>query len=702
MADHRDEDQGIFYEQWSDDVAPYIPRLKICSEDEDLAEHEFPGSQDKRLADQLLQYMQQKTKRPRPDLGSELTSSAYRSTGPNEIRVLKLAPGSRHEPLVATLELIDLEFKYTWNGGRSRTWFGLSFEKKKVAYTAISYVWGDQRPTRSLMLSGHEVLITPTLDEILRSLRKSDRPITLWADQLCIDQKSDADKRSQVKLMGLIYSRARNTIIWLGPEPGKDAFNALKRLSLGTIGPRLGREDLLDEELEKLRYPQGEDPKAMKNLRMLLRKAWFQRTWIVQEVVLSWEPHIMAGGDTISWQDFSGYCISIDKLGILDDEPADRDNEIGGRRSGLALVVEIDTARHYYFNLSGSMNMFGWLVDTRHAGVTNPLDKVYGILGLCIDGVEPDYGKPVEELFCKVGLKFVQDGIDQMEQHKITRVLICIDHDTDVTKYRLPSWVPDWSQPRLTIPLAYKTSSLAIYRAGGELHDQIVFSVDADNMILRAPAIPVSNVVYTSETFSNLELTLTDSSTSNPSLRQCINFFSLCQFSAPKSQPDGNFWHTFCATLVAGKDNSGNKMPADYIEILSFLCDQTSGQSPTFPGQTYTPRQKKPEGRGRLTSDHFKKGKSGRMFKALNVAYRNALLNRRLCWTDTQDVVLAPRFTREGDSISIIPGCDVPFVLRGIGGDNYKVVGECYADLLTDGTWISQSPSNALREISIV
>ena len=85
-------------------------------------------------------------------------------------------------------------------------------------------------------------MITITLDGILRHLRDPDKEVTLWADQLCINQQSPADKESQVKLMGMVYTKSRNTIIWLGENPGKEAFKALQGLSQATMG----REELLD------------------------------------------------------------------------------------------------------------------------------------------------------------------------------------------------------------------------------------------------------------------------------------------------------------------------------------------------------------------------------------------------------------------------------------------------------------------------
>ncbi|KAF2207308.1 hypothetical protein CERZMDRAFT_24930, partial [Cercospora zeae-maydis SCOH1-5] len=593
---------------------------------------------------------------------------------PHHIRVLRLAPGPMEVPLIATLEQISVEFDYTRDsfGWRRPASFGISFAKqKKVPYTAISYCWGDDYFIRPITLSGHAKMITITLDTILRHLRDPSKEITLWADQLCINQDSPLDKERQVQLMGMVYTRSRNTLIWLGAEPGKEAFKALQGLSQATMG----RDELLDEELKHLRCPKGEDFETMRSLRRLLRQNWFQRTWIIQEAVLSRELYLMAGWDTISWEDFAGYCMGISGLGIFDDEDGKDDaGDYDGKKtkSGLEVAAEIYSAKSYFSTSFGSASMFSWLVDTRYAGVKEPLDKVYGVMGLCDSDVVVDYSKPKEKLYGEVALIAAGDSDLRMINHNMTSILSCIDHDTDPSTSKLPSWVPDWSKPRITTALAYKTSCLAQYRPGNA-NGRPVFKVCASDMTLQILAKYQDKITHLSECFSkNPHLSLQDPRTTNSTLLTCINFFqqphpakmsNTAYFTSP------SFWHSFCSTLVAGKDDieGKNSCSEAYTEILSFFCDQLSASSPNFPGQTFSARQKRPLQRGGLTFEHFKSGKNGRTFRGLNTALRSALEGRRLCWTEKGYVGLVGGFAREGDGIFTIPRCAVPFVLRRAG-----------------------------------
>ncbi|PIB03089.1 hypothetical protein CB0940_11954 [Cercospora beticola] len=717
MAELGAWDTSAFWEQDNPELGAIPSGFEIACGDEALVENVATPETSKFLTEQLTAFMKRKTQAPDPTPGpTDANSTLYQLTPPHHIRVLKLGPGPMDAPLIATLEQISVEFDYTRDssGWRLPCSFGISFIKqKKVPYTAISYCWGDDNFIRPITVSGHSKMITITLDGILRHLRDPEKEVTLWADQLCINQQSPADQESQVKLMGMVYTKSRNTVIWLGKEPGKEAFKALQGLSQATMGS----EELLDEELKHLRRPKGEDAETMLSLRALLRQPWFQRTWIIQEAVLSRELYLMAGRDTISWEDFAGYCMGIHDLGIFDDE-----FDVKGK-SGLAVAAEIYSAKNYSDTSNGTESMFRWLVDTRYAGVEKPVDKVYGVLGLCDSDVVPDYSKPKEKLYGEVALHEVKQAVaaidnriaagDQdlrMVQHNMTSILACIDHDTDPGTSKLSSWVPDWSKPRITVALAYRTSCLAHYRPGNT-NGQAVFRISESDMIIHVLAKPQDKITQLSEVFNDPHLSLQDPLNTNATLQNCIDFLQQPHPAKPSISSyfsNSQFWHSFCSTLVAGKDDIEGKNTCSeaYTEIFSFFCDQLSTST---PGQTYTARQKRPAKRGVLTFEHFQSGKNGRTFRALNTALRNALKGRRLCWTEKGFVALVGGFAKGGDQVLTVPGCAVPFVMRraenggeNIGEKRYTLVGESYVHGLVEDVRKDFVPSDAMEWVSIV
>ena len=127
------------------------------------------------------------------------------------IRLLRLDPGDPSAPLAG--DLISCAFVTIW------LW---SFQFDVPAYDALSYCWGGESPPASILLSGAPLCITPNLAAALTRLRHPDRPRYLWADQICIDQRSvndkgvQAEKAFQVRRMGEIYANARTVVVWLG------------------------------------------------------------------------------------------------------------------------------------------------------------------------------------------------------------------------------------------------------------------------------------------------------------------------------------------------------------------------------------------------------------------------------------------------------------------------------------------------------
>lgn len=260
---------------------------------------------------QLQQFLASKSNRQVVDIDPR---RPYQTTIPHEARVFELFPGGLQTGIHGRLHHVSLDFTYTslaatynssrpgWDLLQGRlTDFGVSLQRmKKVPYTAVSYVWGSGGLSHVVKLPGHDLRVTATVDTILRRLRDRDRPTYLWIDQICIDQTDLNDKSSQVQLMGTIYARARNTVAWLGDEPDHGALRALQGLSEATMGRD---EDLLEDELEYLRNPLNEEESTFDNLLKLSNRPWFQRTWIVQEAILSRSLFLMVGLDTVYWDD---------------------------------------------------------------------------------------------------------------------------------------------------------------------------------------------------------------------------------------------------------------------------------------------------------------------------------------------------------------------------------------------------------------
>lgn len=121
----------------------------------------------------------------------------------SSIRVVDLLPSpARNLPIICRIRQISLQD-----------------ESISTPFEALSYVWGSDR-NQSISVHGAKLLVTASCVEALRHLRYRFKKRTLWVDAICIDQgdgeESMRERNQQVALMGEVYRRAMQVIIWLG------------------------------------------------------------------------------------------------------------------------------------------------------------------------------------------------------------------------------------------------------------------------------------------------------------------------------------------------------------------------------------------------------------------------------------------------------------------------------------------------------
>jgi hypothetical protein len=68
-----------------------------------------------------------------------------------------------------------------------------------------------------VILNGKIISVRRNLWDFLMQARDNGWYNRLWIDALCINQLDGPERDSQVMMMGEIYSRACNVLVWLGP-----------------------------------------------------------------------------------------------------------------------------------------------------------------------------------------------------------------------------------------------------------------------------------------------------------------------------------------------------------------------------------------------------------------------------------------------------------------------------------------------------
>ncbi|QIW98453.1 hypothetical protein AMS68_003971 [Peltaster fructicola] len=173
----------------------------------------------------------------------------------------------------------------------------------KHEYEAISYVWGDcedcgfirtivKRLLGRITVGDGHLMVSKSLLAALQHLVLNDHSRNLWADQICINQSDLPERASQVAIMGMIFSHAWSTNVWLGPKnQSTDAvFDAIARLTHGEFdaakalfqdGTRAVRAALA------VHMPKNELRLYAGLVGQLMRHSWFERLWTFQEAVMS-------------------------------------------------------------------------------------------------------------------------------------------------------------------------------------------------------------------------------------------------------------------------------------------------------------------------------------------------------------------------------------------------------------------------------
>ncbi|KAG4435479.1 hypothetical protein IFR05_009051 [Cadophora sp. M221] len=312
----------------------------------------------------------------------------------------------KYNPLKAdgsSIRLLRIEHSPSanYNDPLSCSLFHASITDTDTIFEALSYVWGDASQTVDLEIDGSIIPITHNLDTALRSLRPLQTeadPWILWVDAICIDQTNVEERGQQVQLMWEIYSRAVAVTVWLGPEEGESQM-AMTGFAFRETHRRL--------EERKVWHPTSSNPcgchagdfetePPTAGVEDLLRRPWFRRVWVLQEVAAAKELYIACGDIAIRGEDFYeeingivGFYASFTKMMRL-----------------YRPVLEFMNPASPIFQ-AGTMPLSLLIEMFRSWEATDPRDKVYALLGLSSDArnapsLRPDYKLSQSQIAQKV------------------------------------------------------------------------------------------------------------------------------------------------------------------------------------------------------------------------------------------------------------------------------------------------------------
>jgi hypothetical protein len=204
-----------------------------------------------------------------------------------EIRVLDLLPKLSHDGLIqCSLRTMSL-------GSASHTGF--------LNFKALSYAWGDPEERKhQILISGKLFTIRKNLYDFLEVYRKRwATRRTLWIDAICIDQSNITERNHQVWMMGHIYSRAKEVVIWLGLDP---CYNRISGLPIvRVLAACVLRWPSMLRVIAGILQMLFRDRIARHRILTLFNARYFTRRWVFAEMLLARKKRVFIGSTSLSW-----------------------------------------------------------------------------------------------------------------------------------------------------------------------------------------------------------------------------------------------------------------------------------------------------------------------------------------------------------------------------------------------------------------
>jgi hypothetical protein len=327
----------------------------------------------------------------------------------------------------------------------------------RIPYIALSYVWGNPKITRDIVVNHQTIQATSNLASALKHIRAKNwvniafwyqrASYRLWVDAICINQNDTQERNAQVSLMWKIYNGASHVLAWLG-DPNKEMLLAMRIFARFEENlKRSGETDMewLQDapELWRKDIIKASGNEQWVALRQFFNNPYWKRIWIIQELLAN-ETLLMIGDECLDWSalnaTLSGF-INMYKGTVR------RPRSISDEEWHYLIVTgfglhwqPVNLIRGSRFKVKAGVkeSLFDHFFHTMSYLATDPRDKIFALLGCYSSNIVPDYTKSVGDVYCEMAREWVNYG-----KNLDVLVFSCLDPG-QVNAPRLPSWVPNW------------------------------------------------------------------------------------------------------------------------------------------------------------------------------------------------------------------------------------------------------------------
>ncbi len=501
----------------------------------------------------------------------------------------------------------------------------------------------------------------------------------LWVDALCINQKDIKERAAQVRLMGLIYFKARHVRIWLGTDDDPhEAYHPRHAAALIQKGALIYRRKLVPD------MPEDYNQLEWGSLYHLLQRSWFKRVWVVQELGLSRSANFHCGETYFTREQLYDFLYFLDgKVGYI---------------YGSNLNLRLPRLGHLYYNatLDGGRielgqdpqeaeTFFDILNKSRGLECTDLRDSIYAFLGHPsafkrhkLD-VEPYMWYPrnyYQKRAAIVAPNYdnsnsffdvcTQVAVNAIKERGIgLQVLFHVAHAKDSMEWEVPSWAPLWN---ITTQPSHFDGCEIHYTASGTLPSTVIsVHQPVGNMrasVLSLRAMRLAIIKYVDEDRAQNSVT-TLVETLFPDRIRRSTYLEIHPLDWPDALPNrGSWadWSAFALTLTAGLTTTHGEF--DPVPAEEHLERHVHGL------ESYLRRYEGPPLVQTSEDDDI----------ANNFAWDIDRAGSKRCLYVTSDgqFGLGPMVTRPGDQVWLPLGATMPFIFRPVREIVYKLVGQTY------------------------
>jgi hypothetical protein len=568
-------------------------------------------------------------------------------------------------------------------------------------FFALSYTWGPSHAdtaklrktplnaTCRVICNGIETSISENLYDFLHHCA-SDREERfigyMWIDALCINQKNISERSHQVNIMGAIYQAASKVIVWLGPE--HNTTSAVYSLMHALMS--------VSSEVRSKLYPQNiqdghKDPLLnagnWKALASFFQRTWFERAWIIQEVVVADDVIVLCGDHILSWQQLVGVSrfLSVSHWNIFLDHTAHPFSiETVGNTFHNTPTILAATKRTWASALNDAF-LYA-LIRARLFSCQDPRDKVYSQLKIGQADIFPEYEATVAEVYITAAEYII-------EHSESLLLLTCVEGEDFQTVHGLPTWVPDWSVSKR---IGLRITGYLHFNAAGTLSRKCNVSVYGKQHLLSVEATKIDDIIDTCEPKTNLRQSIHSSG-----LWRIISSLDVTYFTGQSCE------EVIWRTLITNRESTPNQEHSRRAHHITYPASSTvlepsfrawllwryleSPDVPTtfpaqYPADSIFPTEAEiTEARQRSKADPTFLKSIALRASDFDLHYLHAMLVR-LFRTKQGYLGLGTQCLHESDSIWIVPGCRVPLILRQKeGSQHYRLVGGAYIHGFMDG-----------------